>query len=426
MTGATTILKSGRVIDPVNALDVQDADIWLRNGEIITPEPGFPKDAVIFDCSGKWIVPGLVDMHVHLREPGEEYKETIASGTRAAAAGGFTAVACMPNTDPVNDNAAVTRCICEKAAGCAARVYPVGAISEKSGGTSLAEFGGMREAGATAVSDDGRPVIDSRLMRRALEYAATHNMTVISHSEEIALSRDGGMNEGPVSVRLGLRGIPVAAESVMVFRDIALAELTGLPVHIAHVSAGDSVDLIRAAKSRGVRVTAETAPHYFTLTEKAVEGYNVNAKMNPPLRSENDRLKIREGLRDGALDAIATDHAPHSTLEKEVEFECAANGVIGLETSLPLSLALVREGLVGASRLVELMSSTPAAILGIPGGSLSAGAPADVTVIDPDKTFVYSEKVVISKSRNSPFLGWELQGKAVLTLCAGRVTHNEL
>ncbi len=422
----TVILQNGRVIDPINSIDEDGVEIWIQDGNIIKPEKEPPLGSTLFDCRGKWIVPGLIDMHVHLREPGEEYKETIASGTMAAAAGGFTAVACMPNTDPVNDNAAVTQFICEKAAGCAARVYPVGAISEKSKGSSLAEFGEMKEAGAVAFSDDGLPVVDSQLMRRALEYAASHDMIVISHSEESALSRNGSMNEGVISTQLGLRGIPVAAESIMVFREIALAELTGLPVHIAHVSAGDSVELIRAAKQRGVKVTAETTPHYFTLTDEAVVGYNVNAKMNPPLRSGKDLLKIKAGLQDGTLDAIATDHAPHSILEKELEFDRAANGIIGLETSLSLSLALVREGVISESRLVELMSSAPATILGIPGGSLAVGVPADVTVIDPNKKFSYSKETVVSRSHNSPFLEWELQGKAVLTLLAGRATHNEL
>ncbi len=422
----TVILQNGRIIDPANDIDSKAADLWLRNGVVISPEADLPGDATLFDCRGKWIVPGLIDMHVHLREPGEEYKETIASGTRAAAVGGFTAVACMPNTQPVNDCASVTSYICEKAAACSARVYPVGTISDKSRGSALAEYGEMKEAGAVAVSDDGLPVVDSQLMRRALEYAASHGMVVISHSEESSLSRNGCMNEGVVSTRLGLRGIPVAAESIMVYREIALAEVTGLPVHIAHVSAGDSVELIRSAKARGVRVTAETSPHYFTLTDKAVEGYNTNAKMNPPLRGENDRQKIIEGLRDGTFDAIATDHAPHSILEKELEFDQAANGIIGLETSLPLSLALVREGVISEKRLVELMSTSPARILGVTGGGLAEGDPADVTVIDPEKEFVFSEETVVSKSHNSPFLGWQLQGKAVFTLLAGRITHNEL
>jgi dihydroorotase len=365
-------------------------------------------------------------MHVHLREPGEEYKETIETGCRAAAAGGFTAVACMPNTNPVNDNSSVTRYICEKAATCSARVYPVGAISQESKGEKLAEYGEMKLAGAVALTDDGRPVVDSRLMRRAMEYASSHDLLIMSHAEELSLSRGGCMNEGEVSTRLGLRGIPAAAESIMVFREIALAELTGARVHISHVSTAQSLALISSAKARGVKVTAETAPHYFTLTEQAVLGYNTHAKMSPPLRTEQDRQAIRAALRDGTLDAIATDHAPHSILQKEVEFNLAANGIVGLETSLSLSLALVRDGLLEPSRLVELMSRAPARILGVAGGSLHLGAVADVTVIDPEKRFIFSVDKSFSKGKNTPFEGWNLQGKAVYTFLAGRLTHSDV
>ena len=421
----TTILQNGRIIDPVNKVDGQ-GDLWLRDGRIVAPEAQAPEGARRFDLQGKWVVPGLIDMHVHLREPGEEYKETIASGTRAAAAGGFTAVACMPNTKPVNDTAAVTRFILEQAAHGSARVYPVGAISKGSGGTGLAEYGELAAAGVVAVSDDGQPVVDSQLMRRAMEYAASHGLFVISHSEELALSRNGAMNEGEVSTRLGLRGIPWAAESIMVYRELVLAELTGSRVHIAHVSTKAATDLIRQAKKRGVRVTAETTPHYFTLTEEAVADYNTNAKMNPPLRTEEDRQAVRLGLQDGTFDAIATDHAPHSILEKQVEFDRAANGIIGLETSLSLSLALIREGVINAARLVELMSSGPARILGVAGGTLAVGDVADITVIDPERKFQFTEEGVVSQSKNSPFLGWRLQGKAVLTLLGGRVTYTEL
>jgi len=420
-----TILQNGRIIDPVNKVDGQ-GDLWLRDGRIVAPESQAPEGARRFDLQGKWVVPGLIDMHVHLREPGEEYKETIASGTLAAAAGGFTAVACMPNTKPVNDTAAVTRYILEQAAHGSARVYPVGAISKGSGGTGLAEYGELAAAGVVAVSDDGQPVVDSQLMRRAMEYAASHGLFVISHSEEMALSRNGTMNEGEVSTRLGLRGIPWAAESIMVYRELALAELTGSHVHIAHVSTKAATDLIRQAKKRGVRVTAETTPHYFTLTEEAVADYNTNAKMNPPLRTEEDRQAIRLGLQDGTFDAIATDHAPHSILEKQMEFDRAANGIIGLETSLSLSLALIREGVINAARLVELMSSGPARILGVAGGTLAVGDVADITVIDPERKFHYTEEGVVSQSKNSPFLGWRLQGKAVLTLLGGCITFTDL
>ncbi len=421
-----TVLQNGRIIDPVSGVD-GIGDIWIENGIIVSPGKTLPEHCQLYDLQGKWIVPGLIDMHVHLREPGEEYKETIESGTRAAAAGGFTAVACMPNTTPVNDCASVTEFIIKTAKTKGfAKVYPVGAISKGSQGEGLAEYGEMKEAGAVAVTDDGLPVIDSQLMRRAMEYAGSHDLLVMSHSEEMALSRNGSMNEGVVSTRLGLRGIPVAAEAIMVFREIALAELTGQRTHIAHVSTAAATDLIRQAKARGVRVTAETTPHYFTLTEEAVGDYNTNAKMNPPLRTEMDREAIRKGLQDGTFDAIATDHAPHSVLEKELEFDRAANGIIGLETSLPLSLSLVRDGVINAMRMVELMSSAPASILKVDGGTLEVGSVADVTVIDPEKEFVFTKESILSKGKNSPFLDWKLQGKAVLTIMGGRITHSEL
>ena len=419
------ILQNARVIDPSQNRD-EVADIWVDGGKVVGRGENIPSHAQCLDMAGKWVVPGLIDMHVHLREPGQEYKETIETGTRAAAAGGFTAVACMPNTSPVNDNATVTRFICEKAAGCPAHVYPVGAISRQSRGEGLADYGEMKAAGVVALTDDGVPVLDSQLMRRAMEYANSHGLLIMSHSEEASLSRNGCMHEGAVSTRLGLRGIPAAAESIMVYREIALAELTGARVHIAHVSCAASLELIRSAKKRGISLTAETAPHYFTLTDEAVGGYNTHAKMNPPLRSEEDRQAVRAALADGTLDAVATDHAPHSILEKEVEFSAAANGIVGLETALPLTLALVHAGLISANRLVELMSSAPARILGVPGGRLAVGDPADITVIDPDRIFVFSAEKSCSKSRNTPFDGWEMRGKAVLTLLGGRICYSDL
>ncbi|MGB3213000.1 MAG: dihydroorotase [Desulforhopalus sp.] len=419
------ILKNGRIIDPAQQRD-ESADLWVVDGVIVQPEAVEPAGADVYDLAGCWLLPGLIDMHVHLREPGEEYKETIETGTLAAAAGGFTAVACMPNTNPVNDNGALTNFICEKSGGCAARVYPVGAISHESKGKKLAEYGEMKMAGAVALTDDGHPVIDSQLMRRAMEYAASHDLLIMSHSEELSLSRGGCMNEGEISTRMGLRGIPVSAESIMVQREIALAELTGARVHIAHVSAEQSIALIRHAKERGVKITAETAPHYFTLTEEAVSGFNTNAKMNPPLRTESDRQAVRNALADGTLDAIATDHAPHSILEKEVEFNFAANGIAGLETSLPLSLALVRENVITPARLVELMSCAPARILGVHGGSLHVGAVADITVVDPERRFTFNVSECFSKGKNSPFNGWKLQGKAALSIIGGRVTYQDL
>jgi dihydroorotase len=424
-----TLLKNGRIIDPVNKLD-KKASLLVEKGKVKAiftsrqKAPALPKKLLTFDLQGKWVVPGLIDMHVHLREPGEEHKETIETGTRAAAAGGFTAVACMPNTTPVNDSQSVTRLILERAETAYARVYPVGAISKGSLGKTLAEFGDMKMAGAVAVTDDGMPVLDSQLMRRALEYASNHKVPVISHSEDASLSRNGAMNEGFISTSMGLQGIPHIAEEIMVYRDLALAGYTGCHIHLAHISTSESINLIRQAKRKGVPVTAETAPHYFTLTEEAVKDYNTNAKMNPPLRTQKDRKAIIEAIKDGTIDAIATDHAPHSILEKDIEFDQAANGIIGLETAVPLALALFRKGYIDAARLVELLSTNPARILGVKGGSLGIGSLADIAVIDPEEKFILQEQDIYSKSKNSPFLGSKLQGKAVLTLCGGRITHN--
>ena len=414
-------ITNGRIIDPANGVD-QTGDLLIIGGRIASAGEEAPPDTAEIDAAGCWVVPGLTDMHVHLREPGQEYKEDILSGAQAAASGGFTSIACMPNTEPVNDCAAVTAMIRARAAQAAVRVYPVGAVSKGSEGHQLAEFGELRAAGAVAVTDDGRPVEHSQLMRRALEYAGDFDLVVISHSEDRALA-SGVMNEGVVSTQLGLKGIPTAAESIMVYREIALAEFTGQRVHIAHVSAAASIDLIRAAKARGVRVTAETAPHYFTLTDEAVIGYDTNAKMNPPLRSSADREAVRAALADGTLDAIATDHAPHSILEKETEFDTAANGIIGLDTAVPLALALVRDGVLDPGRVVALMAVNPAAILGLEGGNLAPGAVADVTIIDPEREFVYTADQVVSKSRNTPFLGWRLKGRAVLTMVGGEVRY---
>ena len=425
------LLKNGRIIDPVNKLD-KKASLLVDKGKIKAiftsrqKTPPLPKKLVSIDLQGKWVVPGLIDMHVHLREPGEEYKETIETGTRAAAAGGFTAVACMPNTMPANDNQSVTRLILEKAKNAYARVYPVGAISKGSQGDSLAEFGEMKQAGAIAVSDDGRPVIDSQLMRRALEYASSHKMLVISHSEDASLSSNGTMNEGFASTSMGLKGIPHIAEEIMVYRDLALAAYTNCHLHLAHISTKESINLIRQAKKNGCPITAETAPHYFTLTEEAVKDYNTNAKMNPPLRTPKDRNAIIKAISDSTLDAVATDHAPHSILEKDIEFDRAANGIIGLETAVPLVLVLYRKGFIDAARFVELLSANPAKIFGVAGGSLSLGDEADITVIDPELRFVLKAENIVSKSKNSPFIGSRLQGKAVLTLCGGRITHNLL
>ncbi len=417
------IFRNGRILDPAQGLD-DTMDILVLDGRIaeigrdlhIEGLSGIRQVA----ASGKWITPGLIDMHVHLREPGEEYKETVETGTRAAVAGGFTSVACMPNTHPVNDCAAVTQYILEKArdqGSC--RVFPVGAISHGLEGKNLAEYGELRDAGAVAVSDDGKPVMNSLLMRRALEYARTFDMLVISHSEDSNLSGSGLMNEGPLSTRLGLRGIPGAAEEVMIARDILLAELTRGRVHIAHVSTAGSVELIRQAKKRGVPVTAETAPHYFTLSDDLISSFNPVYKVNPPLRSSRDMEAIRAGLADGTLDAIASDHAPHSSVEKDLEFEFASNGIIGLESSLPLILQLVRDKVLSPLQAVAKVTCNPAGILNIPHGTLRKGAAADLTLIDPESKYVIDVDTFKSKSRNCPFNGMAVQGRAVMVLVGG-------
>jgi dihydroorotase len=422
------LIKGATVVDP--AQDLEEArDLLLEGGQIAALEPPgtIPAEGRrVIEARGLVAAPGLIDMHVHLREPGEEYKETIETGARAAVAGGFTAVACMPNTRPVNDTASVTRFILDQACAAGlARVYPVGAISMGSGGQNLSEYADQKAAGVVAFSDDGNPVMNPLLMRRALEYARTFGLPLISHCEDLNLRADGVMHEGRVSLELGLRGIPAAVEEVMVFRDLALAQLTGGRVHIAHVSAFGSMALIRQAKAAGLTVTAETAPHYFHLTEEAVRGYDTNAKVNPPLRTAADVAAIKEGLRDGTLDAIASDHAPHSTLEKDVEFQEAAFGLIGLETSLGLSLKLVHEGVLTLKQLVAKMSTNPARILGVPGGTLAVGAPADVTLIDLNRDWTVDVSTFASKSRNCPFHGWTLKGKAVTTIVAGRIVSGE-
>ena len=417
------LLKGGRLIDPSSGVD-EVTDLLLIDGKVATVGRGLvgPDGAEVRDVAGHIVCPGLIDLHVHLREPGGEHKETIASGARAAAAGGFTAVCAMPNTDPpVDDPAAVGFVRAEGNRSRAARVYPVGTISVGQRGERLAQIGEMVEAGAVGVTDDGRPVSDAGLMRLALSYARTLGIPVASHCEELSLSRGGSMNEGIVATRLGLIGIPNAAEDVMIARDLLLAELTGGRLHVQHVSTRRGVEMIRDAKERGVRVTAEATPHHFSLTDEAADGYRTEAKVNPPLRSAADRAAVLAGAADGTLDVIATDHAPHHYDEKEQAFDDAPFGLVGLETALGLVITrLLEPGLLTLGQIVERMSCAPARAFNLPGGSLRRGAPADVTVFDPAAQWTVDPERFLSKSRNSPFIGWTLRGRATLTIVDGR------
>lgn len=416
------LIKSGHIIDPANSVDAE-LDILVSDGKIAKlGKPGSISDngSQVIDAYGKLIVPGLIDMHVHLREPGFEYKETIATGAASAKAGGFTSVCCMPNTNPVNDNRSVTEFIRSQAKDAGARVFPIGAITKGSKGEELSEMAELHTAGCRAVSDDGKPVMTAGIMRRAMEYSKIFDLLVVSHCEDTTLSGKGVMNEGVVSTELGLRGIPRAAEDVMTARDIALAELTGCRLHIAHVSTWGSVELIRAAKKREVKVTAETCPHYFTLTHDAVRGYNTMAKMNPPLRTVDDVAAVRQGLQDGTIDVIATDHAPHATDEKSGEFDYAPFGIVGLETALGLTFKLVEDGILSFSDAIRKLSVNPAAILKLPHGTLSTGAEADITIIDPNMIWTVDASQFKSKSKNTPFNGWKLKGKAIRTLVKGK------
>lgn len=421
-----TLIRGGRLIDPKNKID-KIVHLLIEDGKIaeISDEPivSSPQMAVI-DATAMVISPGFIDLHVHLRDPGQEYKEDIRSGTQAAAAGGFTTVCCMPNTRPVNDNETVTQYILEKAKkeGCV-HVLPAGAITKGSKGEELAEIGKLKEAGCVALTDDGWPVMNSEMMRRSLEYAKTFNLVVMPHCEDKHLSEGGVMNESQFSTEMGLRGIPCQAEEVMIARDILLADLTRSRIHFAHISSEGGVRLIREAKSRGIAVTAETCPHYFTLTDEATIGYNTNAKMNPPLRSIKDREAVKIGLRDGTIDAISTDHAPHSPDEKEQEFDKAPFGIIGLETVLPLSLDLVRQGVISLTKMIVLLTVNPAQILRINKGSLEVGACADLTVFDPEEDWVVDASLFKSKSRNTPFDGWKVKGKVKYTLVSGEMAY---
>ncbi len=420
------LLRNGRVIDPANAVDAVQ-DVLIVDGKIEKVAKNLPTPAggEVVDAAGKIVCPGFIDIHVHLREPGYEYKETVATGTRAAAAGGFTAVACMANTNPVNDNGAVTDYILARAkVEGAVRVYPIGAVTKNLKGEELAELAELAEAGCVAFSDDGKCVTNAGLYRRAMEYTLPFGVPLISHAEDTTLCRGWAMNEGVVSTEIGLPGAPAAAEDVMVARDILLAELTGAHVHIAHLSTAGAVRLVRDGKARGVRVTAEVTPHHLVLTEDAVRTYDPNTKMAPPLRTKRDVEALIEGLADGTIDCIATDHAPHALSEKEGEFDRAAFGIVGLETAVAVLMdRLVRPGLLSLPTLVSRLSRDPVRLLNLPGGSLAPGAPADVTILDPEREVTVDPVRFRSKSRNTPFGGWTLTGGPWLTIVDGKVVR---
>ena len=426
---ADILLRGGRVLDPARNFDAS-ADVLLHDGKVARVEPGIAapaaKDVRIIDVTGKWVVPGLIDLHTHLREPGQEYKENIETGTAAAAAGGFTAVCAMPNTIPPNDNRAITELMVRRAREVGAvRVYPIGCITAGQKGETLAEMGEMQAAGIVAVSDDGRSVMNSEVMRRALEYARGLGLVVIQHAEDTCLSAGGPAHEGAASTRIGLRSQPAAAESAMVARDLELVALTGARYHVAHVSCAETVRLIRGVKLRGLPVTCEVTPHHLTLTDEACADYDTSTRVNPPLRSDSDVAALREALADGTVDAVATDHAPHSSVEKDVEFEQAASGMIGLETALGLCLELVHANVITPMALFARMSAAPARILGLPGGTLAPGSIADVTVVDPQVAWGCDPSRFRSRSRNSPFGGRSMRGRAMLTIVAGNIAFAE-
>ena len=426
----TIVIKNGRVIDPANDLD-EPKDLLIDKGRIKALEsPGSisfdagEKPSVI-DAKGCVVCPGLIDMHVHFREPGFEYKETITSGCRSAAAGGFTSVAVMPNTNPVNDTRAVTEHILSLArTEGIINVYPIAAITQKLEGERLSEMADLKDAGAIAFSDDGRPVISNELMRRAFEYSKMFKLPLIQHSEMLDLTEGGCMNEGMVSTELGLKGMPTEAEDIMVYRDIALLEKTGGRLHVAHISSKNSVDLVRQAKSRGLSVTCEVAPHHFTLTDEAVRGYDTNTKMSPPLRAIDDVEAIKEGLQDGTIDIIATDHAPHDIADKQVEYQNACFGIVGLETALPLSLKLVDEKILSMGDVIKKLTSTPADIFNLKAGSLSLGNEADILIFNPNLEYSIDISKFHSKSKNSPFDGWKVKGKVIHTLVKGKTAYS--
>jgi dihydroorotase len=423
------LIRGGRVVDPARGVD-DDLDVLIEDGRIAQVGPRLAvRGAEVLEAEGLVVCPGFIDIHTHLREPGREDKETIATGTRAAAAGGYTAVCAMPNTDPVNDQAGITRAILERArAEGVVRVYPIGAITRGSQGEQMSEYADLREAGCVALSDDGRPVASARMMRRALEYAGAFSLPIIDHCEEPTLFEGASMNEGPVATLLGLRGTPAVAESVVVERDVQLAELTGGRVHIAHLSTAASLEAVRRGKERGVRVTAEVTPHHLLLTDHAVKDteYDTATKMNPPLRSEADRQALLDALRGGSIDCIATDHAPHTVDDKKVEYDQAAFGIVGLETAVALCLdRLVGEGVIDLPRLVALLAANPARVLALPGGTLAVDAPADVTLLDLKRRRKVDPTRFESKGRCTPFAGLTLKGWPVTTIVGGRVVWTD-
>jgi len=421
----TILIRGGRVLDPANDIDGV-ANVLVENGRVsaIGPDLEVP-GAERVDASGCWVAPGLFDMHVHLREPGQEYKEDLSSGGRAAAAGGFTAVACMANTDPANDDPSVTDFIIDRARqDSPVRIYPIAAATRRLAGEVMTEMAALRDAGAVAFSDDGKTIMDSGVMRRVLEYSNLVRVPIIVHAEDCSLIGDGVVNEGPISTRLGLPGNPTEAEDILVARDLRLAKMTGARLHVAHISSAGAVEAVRRAREEGIQVTAEVTPHHLTLTDEATLDYDTNTKMAPPLRSAADIEACRAGLVDGTIDCIATDHAPHAVHEKEVDFQEAPCGIIGLETAFPVVMDLVRSGELSPLELVRRMSTAAAQILGCAGGSLAVGEVADVVVLDPEESWVYDPAKGYSKSRNSPWAGQRLTGRARATLVGGRLVYH--
>jgi dihydroorotase len=419
------VIKGGRVLDPASGLDAK-LDVVVEGGVIGGIKKGVEAgSARVIDASGLVVAPGLIDLHVHLREPGYEYKENVESGARAAAAGGFSAVCCMANTNPVNDNGSVTRYIMEKAViAAAARVYPIGAVTKQLAGEELAEIGEMKQAGIVAISDDGRVVKKTSLLRSAIEYGSMFGLTLVEHCEDDSMAAGGVINEGEISAQYGIKGIPSVSEDVIVERDISVANYSGLPVHLAHISTRGAVEAIRKAKAKGIKVTCEVTPHHFTLTERELETFNPNCKMNPPLRSEDDVAALKDGLKDGTIDAIATDHAPHAIWEKEMELDMAPFGVVGLETALGLTLKLVHDGLLSLPDAIALLTCRPASVFNLPGGSLEVQTVADICVFDPEKSWKVDPESFISKGKNSCFAGMALKGKNILTMVGGRIVYN--